>query len=162
MADIPAPRMALPLRPPERLRLRREDSGWNLGLRLRRLWLAQPLARRAIIARVHAARGRDWPNDLGAPVTALGHTLRAGRLSPALLAESFALIDEALYRSFGFRYHDVQLDAGLLLTAGYFVEMATGEGKTFTGILPGALHAMTGCAVHVVTVNDYLAERDAA
>lgn len=162
MADIPAPRTALPLRPPERLRLLREDAGWNLGLRFRRLWLAQPRARRAVIARVHEARGYDWPDDLEALVVALGHKLRAGRLSPALLAEAFALIDHALHRSFGFRYHDVQLDAGILLAAGYFVEMATGEGKTFTGILPGALHALAGCAVHVVTVNDYLAERDAA
>lgn len=162
MADIPAPRMALPLRPPERLRLRREDASWNLGLRLRRLWLAQPLARRAVIARVHAARGRNWPDDLAQPAAKIGHKLRAGRLSPALLGEAFALVDEALCRSFGFRYHDVQLDAGILLAAGHFVEMATGEGKTFTGILPGALHALAGCAVHVVTVNDYLAERDAA
>jgi preprotein translocase subunit SecA len=79
----------------------------------------------------------------------------------ALLAEAFALIREASRRTLGMRHHDVQLLAGRALLQGRLAEMSTGEGKTLAATLAACAAAATGAAVHVVTVNDYLAERDA-
>jgi preprotein translocase subunit SecA len=78
-----------------------------------------------------------------------------------LLANAFALIREASRRSLGKRHHDVQLMAGRALLRGRLAEMATGEGKTLAATLAICTAAATGATVHVVTVNDYLAERDA-
>ncbi|MGN6323717.1 MAG: hypothetical protein ACTHNE_18510 [Dyella sp.] len=78
-----------------------------------------------------------------------------------LLAEAFALIREASRRTLGMRHHDVQLLAGRALLQGRLAEMSTGEGKTLAATLATCAAAATGAAVHVVTVNDYLAERDA-
>lgn len=78
-----------------------------------------------------------------------------------LLAESFALTREASKRQLGMRHFDVQLDGGIVLHQGAIAEMKTGEGKTLTATLPAALNALAGEGVHVVTVNDYLARRDA-
>ncbi len=161
MIDIPAPRTPLLIRPPERLPVRDADRSWDIGPRLRRLRLTHPLARRRILAHVRAARRRAEAPDLRLGAQDFARRLRSEGLTPGVLAEGFALIDEALFQAYGFRYHDAQMRAGLALVTGHFVEMATGEGKTFTGALPAALHALAGCAVHVVTVNDYLAERDA-
>ncbi|WP_266168846.1 hypothetical protein [Dyella subtropica] len=77
------------------------------------------------------------------------------------LAASFALIREASRRTLGMRHHDVQLLAGRALLQGRLAEMSTGEGKTLAATLAACTAAVTGAAVHVVTVNDYLAERDA-
>lgn len=77
------------------------------------------------------------------------------------LVPAFAAIREAGRRSLGKRHHDVQLMAGRTLLQGRIAEMATGEGKTLAGTLAVCTAAATGAAVHVVTVNDYLAERDA-
>ncbi|TCV93348.1 protein translocase subunit secA [Luteibacter rhizovicinus] len=77
------------------------------------------------------------------------------------LAASFALIREASRRTLGMRHHDVQLLAGRTLLQGRLAEMSTGEGKTLAATLAACSAAMTGAATHVVTVNDYLAERDA-
>ena len=78
-----------------------------------------------------------------------------------MLIESFALTREAARRTLGFRHFDVQLFGGMALAEGKIAEMRTGEGKTLTATLPVLLHALPGKGVHVVTVNDYLARRDA-
>ena len=78
-----------------------------------------------------------------------------------VLPEVFALTREAAKRTMGMRHYDVQLIGGILLHKGKITEMRTGEGKTLVATLPAALNALTGTGVHVVTVNDYLARRDA-
>ena len=78
-----------------------------------------------------------------------------------LLPESFALTREAARRTIGQRHFDVQLIGGMVLHDGAIAEMRTGEGKTLTATLPIVLNALAGEAVHLVTVNDYLARRDA-
>ena len=79
----------------------------------------------------------------------------------ALLPEAFALAREAATRALGMRPFDVQLLGGMVLHQGKIAEMRTGEGKTLVAILPAYLNALTGGSVHIVTVNDYLARRDA-
>jgi preprotein translocase subunit SecA len=78
----------------------------------------------------------------------------------SLIAESFALTREASLRTLGLRHFDVQLIGGLVLNDQKIAEMKTGEGKTLVATLPAVLNAMTNKGVHVVTVNDYLANRD--
>ena len=78
-----------------------------------------------------------------------------------ILTESFSVVREASRRILGLRHFDVQLIGGLILHEGKIAEMRTGEGKTLVAILPSYLNALTGKGVHVVTVNDYLASRDA-
>lgn len=78
-----------------------------------------------------------------------------------LLPEAFALVREAAKRVLGYRHYDVQLLGGIALHKGYLAEMKTGEGKTLVSTAPAYLNALTGNGVHVVTVNDYLAFRDA-
>jgi preprotein translocase subunit SecA len=78
-----------------------------------------------------------------------------------MLPEMFALTREASKRTLGLRHYDVQLIGGVLLHHGKITEMRTGEGKTLVGTLPASLNALSGKGVHVVTVNDYLARRDA-
>ena len=77
-----------------------------------------------------------------------------------LLPEAFATVREAAKRTLGQRHYDVQLMGGAALHLGNIAEMRTGEGKTLVGTLPAYLNALAGEGVHVVTVNDYLAERD--
>jgi preprotein translocase subunit SecA len=79
----------------------------------------------------------------------------------ALLPEAFAVCREAARRRLGMRHFDVQLIGGMVLHQGTIAEMATGEGKTLVATLPAYLNAMSGKGVHIVTVNDYLAKRDA-
>src|SRR5690606_11770116 len=79
-----------------------------------------------------------------------------------LLPEAFAVVREAGKRVFGMRHFDVQLLGGIALHNGKIAEMRTGEGKTLMATLPVYLNALEGKGVHVVTVNDYLAKRDAA
>ncbi len=78
-----------------------------------------------------------------------------------LLAEAFAVCREAARRTLRMRHFDVQLIGGMVLHEGKIAEMATGEGKTLVATLPAYLNALTGKGVHIVTVNDYLAKRDA-
>ena len=78
-----------------------------------------------------------------------------------LLPEAFAVVREASKRVLGMRHFDVQLIGGMVLHEGQIAEMKTGEGKTLVSTLPSYLNALTGKGVHVVTVNDYLAKRDA-
>jgi len=79
----------------------------------------------------------------------------------AIMPEAFACVREAAVRTVGLRHYDVQLVGGMLQHLGKITEMRTGEGKTLVGTLPAALNALTKQGVHVVTVNDYLARRDA-
>ena len=79
-----------------------------------------------------------------------------------LLPEAFAVCREASVRVMGMRHYDVQLVGGMVLHMGKIAEMRTGEGKTLVATLPVYLNAISGKGVHVVTVNDYLARRDAA
>ncbi|MHC4407773.1 MAG: preprotein translocase subunit SecA, partial [Planctomycetota bacterium] len=79
-----------------------------------------------------------------------------------LLPEAFAAVREAAKRTLGNRLFDVQLLGGISLHRGSIAEMMTGEGKTLTSVAPAYLNALTGRGVHIVTVNDYLARRDAA
>jgi len=87
--------------------------------------------------------------------------LEAGESLDDLLPESFAVVREAGRRVLGMRHFDVQLVGGMILHRGMIAEMKTGEGKTLVATLPVYLNALSGRGVHVVTVNDYLARRDA-
>src|SRR2546423_7007087 len=78
-----------------------------------------------------------------------------------VLVEAFAVCREAARRTLGMRHFDVQLIGGMVLHEGKIAEMATGEGKTLVATLPAYLNALTGKGVHIITVNDYLAKRDA-
>ncbi|MAH04843.1 MAG: preprotein translocase subunit SecA [Alphaproteobacteria bacterium] len=88
--------------------------------------------------------------------------LKNGETEDDILVEAFATVREAAKRSLGLRPFDVQLIGGLALHKGIIAEMRTGEGKTLVATLPAYLNAISGKGVHVVTVNDYLAERDSA
>ena len=77
-----------------------------------------------------------------------------------IIPESFALVRESARRTLGERHYDVQLAGGLMLHKGKIAEMKTGEGKTLVSTLPAYLNSLTGKGVHIVTVNDYLAQRD--
>jgi preprotein translocase subunit SecA len=87
--------------------------------------------------------------------------VQAGATLDSILSEAFAVVREAGVRVFGMRHFDVQLIGGMVLHSGKIAEMRTGEGKTLMATLPVYLNALTGRGVHVVTVNDYLARRDA-
>ena len=87
--------------------------------------------------------------------------LEKGETTDDILPEAFALVREAAVRTIGQRHFDVQLLGGITLHQGRIAEMKTGEGKTITETLPAYLNALTGHGVHIVTVNDYLAKRDA-
>ena len=87
--------------------------------------------------------------------------LASGKRVDDLLVEAFAVVREAGQRSLGLRHFDVQLIGGITLHEGRIAEMRTGEGKTLVATLPAYLNALSGEGVHIVTVNDYLAERDA-
>ncbi len=87
--------------------------------------------------------------------------LSAGETLDDLLPEAFAAVREAARRTVGMRHFDVQLLGGIVLHQGRIAEMKTGEGKTLVATLPAYLNALTGKGVHIVTVNDYLAKRDA-
>ena len=87
--------------------------------------------------------------------------LRRDGFAPELVGQCFALVREAASRTIGQRHYDVQLMAGWALLQGKLVEMETGEGKTIAATLPASTVALAGYPVHVITVNDYLAQRDA-
>ncbi len=120
-------------------------------------------------ARSVVALARDYEAQLAslddAELRARAHALRATMRRTGFGAESvarlFAVVREAAGRLLGKRHYDSQLHAGWLLLQGTLVEMATGEGKTFAATLPACAAALVGLSVHVITVNDYLAARDA-
>jgi len=86
--------------------------------------------------------------------------IASGESLDSILPEAFAVVREAAKRTLGQRHYDVQLMGGAALHKGNIAEMRTGEGKTLVSTLPAYLNALTGKGVHIVTVNDYLAERD--
>ncbi|WP_407331447.1 preprotein translocase subunit SecA [Enterovibrio sp. 27052020O] len=100
-------------------------------------------------------------DDLKAKTAEYRQRIEQGESLDLILPEAFATVREASKRVFGMRHFDVQLIGGMVLNNGQIAEMRTGEGKTLTATLPAYLHALTGKGVHIVTVNDYLAKRDA-
>ncbi|EPJ1397037.1 TPA: preprotein translocase subunit SecA [Yersinia enterocolitica] len=99
--------------------------------------------------------------ELRAKTDEFRERLANGAVLETLIPEAFAVVREASKRVFGMRHFDVQLLGGMVLNERCIAEMRTGEGKTLTATLPAYLNALSGRGVHVVTVNDYLAQRDA-
>ena len=120
---------------------------------------------RPIVARINALEPQMQEladEDFAQRMTEYRQQVQAGeRTLDDLLPEVFALVREASRRVMGMRHYDVQLVGGIVLHRGKIAEMKTGEGKTLVATLPVALNALSGKGVHVVTVNDYLATRDA-
>ena len=100
-------------------------------------------------------------DELRNKTTAFKERLEHGETLDDLLVEAFAVVREAAYRVLGMRHYRVQLIGGIILHQGRISEMKTGEGKTLVSTLPAYLNALDGKGVHIVTVNDYLAKRDA-
>src|SRR3954468_9492640 len=100
-------------------------------------------------------------DELRARFQALQERADDGEDLEDLLPESFAITREASKRTLGMRHFDVQMIGGMVLHGGAIAEMRTGEGKTLTATLPVVLNTLSGKGVHLVTVNDYLARRDA-
>ncbi|MGB2741145.1 MAG: preprotein translocase subunit SecA [Cognaticolwellia sp.] len=99
--------------------------------------------------------------ELKAKTTEFKERVEQGETLDAILPEAFAVVREASKRVFSMRHFDVQMIGGMVLNSGNIAEMRTGEGKTLTATLPAYLNALTNKGVHVITVNDYLATRDA-
>ncbi len=99
-------------------------------------------------------------NGLRRRTVELRDRLKEGATLDEILPEAFAAVRETAKRFLGMRHYDVQLAGGMVLHQGKIAEMGTGEGKTLVATLPAYLNALSGNAVHVVTVNDYLARRD--
>ena len=119
----------------------------------------EPLVERTNALEPDLARLTDEQLAQRTPV--LRERLSKGEPLDDLLPEAFATVREAARRTLGQRHFDVQILGGAVLHRGMIAEMATGEGKTLAATLPAYLNALTGKGVHVVTVNDYLARRDA-
>ena len=100
-------------------------------------------------------------SELRARTDDLKAAAASGKTLEELLPEAFAVVREASVRTLGLRHFDVQLIGGLVLHEGKIAEMRTGEGKTLVATLPAYLNALGGDSVHIVTVNEYLAQRDA-
>jgi len=118
----------------------------------------------AIVARINALEPQMQALDdagLAARTPAFKERLRNGEPLDSLLPEAFAVVREAARRVLGMRHFDVQLIGGMVLNDNKIAEMRTGEGKTLMATLPAYLNALSGKGVHIVTVNDYLASRDA-
>ncbi|MBO9610305.1 MAG: preprotein translocase subunit SecA [Paenibacillaceae bacterium] len=116
-----------------------------------------------IVKQIHAFRQPMAELDdeaLRAATVRLRARQQAGEPLDELLPEAFACAGEAAWRALGMRHYDVQLMGGIALHEGKIAEMKTGEGKTFVSVLPVYLHALSGNGVHVVTANEYLAQRD--
>ncbi|MGE9941753.1 preprotein translocase subunit SecA [Bariatricus sp. SGI.161] len=100
-------------------------------------------------------------NELKDKTREFKERLAGGKTLDDILPEAFAVVREAAYRSLGMKHYRVQLIGGIILHQGRIAEMKTGEGKTLVSTLPAYLNALTGEGVNIVTVNDYLAKRDA-
>ncbi len=119
---------------------------------------------RPIVSRINELESGIQPLDdsaLAAKTIEFKERLNKGEPVDDMLPEAFAVIREAGRRVLGERHYDVQLVGGVILHQGKIAEMKTGEGKTLTSTLPVYLNGLTGKGVHLVTVNDYLAARDA-
>jgi preprotein translocase subunit SecA len=126
---------------------------------LRELLRKKLRAEEAIVAKekVKNAKKDDEPKKKGKEVTVTGEQ----KVLDEILPQAFALVREASTRVLKIRHYDVQMVGGIVLHEGNVAEMKTGEGKTLVATLPVYLNALAGKGVHVVTVNDYLAQRDA-
>ena len=152
---------------PERREFRGEEWLDRLGSAitgkaLRRL-RSSPYRVNAIVARVAQVEGKFHGLDAQAlreQARELKLQLRRHGLRDDLVAQSFALVRETAGLLLGMRHFDVQLKGGWILLNGMIAEMETGEGKTLTATLPACTAALAGIPVHVITVNDYLVERD--
>ena len=123
---------------------------------------SRSIARRSSRSTPWKARWRRSSDDaLRDKTTAFRARLAGGEALDDLLPEAFAVVREAAKRTLGQRHFDVQMVGGMVLHEGRIAEMKTGEGKTLVATLPVYLNALAGKGVHVVTVNDYLAKRDA-
>ncbi|QLK87062.1 preprotein translocase subunit SecA [Arsenophonus endosymbiont of Aphis craccivora] len=114
-----------------------------------------------IINQLEPAFEKFSDQELKAKTDEFRHRLKSGATLDDLIPEAFATVREASKRVFNMRHFDVQLLGGMVLNERCIAEMRTGEGKTLTSTLPAYLNALTGKGVHIVTVNDYLAKRDA-
>ncbi|PMR72718.1 DEAD/DEAH box helicase [Billgrantia endophytica] len=141
------------------------EKPWHwLRARVTRPARVRRLAMGLALGRIHR-HARWWANlddaRFDAEVMTLRQALIHRGLTRALLLKTLAAVREAAGRELGMRHHDVQLMGGLAMLDGHIAEMQTGEGKTLTATLPAAAAALAGTPVHVITVNDYLAARDA-
>ncbi len=119
---------------------------------------------RPLVTKINALEEsyKDIPTEeLPAKVAALKEKVKKHDDLDSVLPEMFALVRESAKRTLSMRHYDVQLIGGIILHRGKITEMRTGEGKTLVATLPASLNALLGKGVHVVTVNDYLARRDA-
>ncbi len=124
-----------------------------------RLWSSQEIVERVSGLGITYERLKE--SDFQSAAERLRVALVQQGLTDALVAESFALVREVAARFLGQRHFDVQIAGGYALLQGLVAEMHTGEGKTLTATLPACTAALAGLPVHIVTVNDYLATRDA-
>ena len=128
---------------------------------IKKRWGHEPL--RSLVEKINQLEPeitRLSDSELRAKTTTFRKRYRAGETLDALLPEAFAVVREASKRTLGQRHMDVQIVGGAVLHQGGIAEMATGEGKTLTAVLAAYLNALSGNKVHVVTLNDYLANRD--
>src|SRR5471030_1639174 len=138
---------------------------WNVV----KAWFGTPSKRRLAYAGLQIPHIRHWEEEFSKLTDDEVHhkglqlrgRARGGESLDRLLAETFGLVCVASKRFVGLRPFDVQLAAGVVLHNGALAEVSTGEGKTLVATLPVVLNAMLGKGVHVTTVNDYLAQRDA-
>ncbi|MDX1259358.1 preprotein translocase subunit SecA [Exiguobacterium sp. K1] len=114
-----------------------------------------------LINSLEAEMEQKTDEELQLLTTSLKNRLQAGEKIEAITVTAFALVREASKRTLGLRHYDVQLIGGLALLSGHIAEMATGEGKTLVASLASFTQALHGQGVHVITVNEYLAQRDA-
>jgi len=119
---------------------------------------------RTIVEKVNSLEEsiKDLSNEeLARKTTEFKNRLKNGESLNDILVEAFAVVREVARRTVGMRHFDVQIMGGVVLHEGKIAEMKTGEGKTLVATLPIYLNGLTGKGVHLVTVNDYLAKRDA-
>ncbi|MCE5393228.1 MAG: preprotein translocase subunit SecA [Acidithiobacillus sp.] len=119
---------------------------------------------RTVVARINSLQDQYrqmTDGELQGQTAVLRQRVEAGESLDSILPEAFATVREAALRTLGLFHYDVQLIGGYMLHEGKIAEMRTGEGKTLVSTLPAYLNALAGKGVHVVTVNDYLASRDA-
>jgi preprotein translocase subunit SecA len=115
-----------------------------------------------IINKLESRIGKLSDEQLREETESFRQRYQQGESLDSLLPEAFAVVREGSRRALGMRHYDVQIIGGMVLHFGKIAEMRTGEGKTLMSTLPAYLNAISGRGVHVVTVNDYLASRDAA
>lgn len=122
----------------------------------------RPQSLAAAVQAIHQCNYRQYSDaELAARIPLVKQALATQGFADAALIEAFALIQEVATRQLGMRHFDVQLIGGWVMLHGMIAEMDTGEGKTLTATLPACTAAMAGIPVHIVTVNDYLVQRDA-